>query len=285
MNKARQLLEDIRKTHFDDELFPLLPKATDDERKHYMLLKLDQMICVDYETLSMEKTMELFLRIRELNGGTMENLQRLRPDQLPDDVKNIFRQEALKDPNLLWMQVWKDPQHQTPRPGCPLFDPKLLARLTADECIQVQWVKDYTRCLGCIQKAEMVPLEVMVPGMQFNIVRNLEWNPIDDFNFQPDLAIERFIRLTQYQRVAAALAHVVLAITIRELSEALEYMPEQEQQWAQECIDFLTKEDETSWFHFSATFMPPRQYIARAHALMHTAELDYHLNETLMYVK
>lgn len=285
MNKARELLEKIRQTHFDDEIFPLIPKMDNDARKEYMLAKLEQMICVDYEAPSFENILQIFSKLEEMAGPGLKQLKDISPDDMPDWMKAIFEQQARKAPDILWTTVWDDPAGEEWHEGCPFFYSILLNQLTDDERLQIEWIKDYTQYLGCLEKGDLFPLEGLIPGMEREEEEDCDgWSPIDDFNFSPDSELEHFIATTPYQRVAASLAHAVLTITISEVALVSRKAEGELKTWCQECEDFLNTEVEIPYRHFKAAYLPPRQFIARAHTLMHTAELDYHLNEILKHV-
>ena len=284
MNKAKEWLEEFRLTHFNDDTFVRVPQMTEDERREYMLAKLDQMVCVDYEGPSVEDTLYTFLRMMEVAGEDLEGLKNLAPEDVPEDLKAIFDRNLEKSPDLLWRRVWEDPACEFGSDGCPFFYNSILAELTEDERRQIDFILDFTRYLGCIEQAESFSLKGIVPAMKTDDDDRTPWNPIDDFNFLTNKPLEQFIATTPHQRTAAALSHVVLAVTLSEIEQVGEEAEGDLKAWCEACVKFLKDGDFSAWMNFSAAFMPARQYIARVHTLMHTAELDYHLTEILSHV-
>ena len=284
MNKAKEWLEEFRLTHFNDDTFARIPQMTDNERREYMLTKIDQMVCVEYEGPSVEDTIYTFLRMKEMAGENLEGLESLTPEDVPEDVKAILDHRAEKSPSLLWLRVWEDPASEFGRDGCPFFYTSLLDELTEGERQQIRFILNLTQCLGTIEKEDFVPLHIIIPGWKRDNDDLTPWNPIDDFNFKMENPLEQFINTTTHQRTAAALSHVVLSQTISEIGQVGKEAEGELKSWCEACAKFLNDEDFSAWMNFSAAFLPARQYIARAHALMHTAELDYHLTEILKHV-
>ena len=278
MNSAKKWLEEFRQIHFNDDTFARIPQLTEDEQREYMLTKLDQMVCVDYESPSVEEILSTFMRMKDLVG---ENLSH---ENVPEDVKEIYMRQAEKSPDLLWMRGWEDPACEFGREGCPFFYTSLLDELTEGERKQVNFILQFTQYLGCIGCGEQFSLSWLIPAMEKYKIDLKSWSPIDEFNFAAENPLEQFISTTPHQRTAAALSYVVISQTITEIEDVGKEAEGELKSWCEACARFLRDENLSAWMNFAAAFLPARQYIARAHTLMHTAELDYHLTEILAHV-
>lgn len=283
-NPARRFLQWARKTHFPETEFVNLHTIGHDELKEYMLRKMDEMMCVDYEDPS-ETPLEIYSLYKEYQekGDPAELLKRKLQDA-PSGIKKFLQRLNEKNPMQLCTLIWEDPRKLKIRKTCPIAQEELLKQLTRIELEQVSFLKLYTMLFEYLSEGMYhFPLHLLLPGVTSDDVAAEAGNSILSTWFYRDGSmLSEFIASTPYRRVAAAMSHLMLVVTTI-AAMAVDKQHETDEEISAKCeklIDFLDQGD-ADWMRFKSGWFPANRYVARVHSMLHMAELEYGLNDIM----